>query len=122
MILVPLPSSSKNDLQSTLTDTRLLSVRRCTLLLVYRITIFSSHKYYRVQIGRFSALLPYGPELKRHRKLLQTYVNTIASLTWIETVEKVEARRLLVKILSEPSDFFHHLRTFVFIHIPFTLD
>lgn len=84
--------------------------------------IFSSHKYYRVQIGRFSALLPYGPELKRHRKLLQTYVNTIASMTWIETVEKVEARRLLVKILSEPSDFFHHLRTFVFIHIPFTLD
>lgn len=60
--------------------------------------------------------MSYGPELKRHRKLIQTYVGTVASMKWIEAVEALESRRLLLRILNEPSNFIQHVRTSVYSH------
>lgn len=58
--------------------------------------------------------MAYGPELKQHRKFIQTYTGTVASMKWIEEVEKLESRRLLLRILNEPSNFLQHIRTSVY--------
>lgn len=60
--------------------------------------------------------MSYGPELKRHRKLVQTYIGTVASMKWMEAVEALESRRLLLRILNEPSNFIQHVRTLVHTH------
>lgn len=57
--------------------------------------------------------MSYGPELKRHRKLVQTYIGTVASMKWIEAVERLESGRLILRILNEPTNFIQHVRTSV---------
>ena len=57
--------------------------------------------------------LQYGPALKLHRKLIQSYVNTRVSLDYIEEIEEIEARRFLFRLLDRPKDFFQHIRTYV---------
>ena len=69
----------------------------------------------RVGIGLATSLLPYGPELKHHRKLIQSYINTRATMDFIEETEELEARRLLVRLLDQPQDYFQHVRTLVIL-------
>lgn len=74
----------------------------------------SSYRYGRIGLGRFTPLAPYDQELRRHRKLIQAYIGTVSSMRWIETVQRVESRRLLLRILNHPSNFSQHIRTCVF--------
>ena len=76
----------------------------------------------RVGIGLATSLLPYGPELKYHRKLIQSYVNTRATMDYVEEVEELEARRLLVRLLDRPLDYFQHVRTLVLLPFPICKD
>ena len=59
-----------------------------------------------------------GPELKFHRKLIQSYVNTRIALRHVEEVEEVEARRLLLRLLDSPALYFKHFRTYVLLRHP----
>ena len=60
-----------------------------------------------------TSLLAYGPTLKYHRKLIQSYINTKLALNRIEELEEIEARRFLFRLLDEPEKFFQHIRTCV---------
>ena len=69
----------------------------------------------RIGAGKMTPFLQYGPALKLHRKLIQSYVNTRVSLDYIEEIEEIEARRFLYRLLDRPKDFFQHIRTYVLL-------
>lgn len=74
----------------------------------------------RIPAGHLTSLLPYGSEWKQHRKLIQGYIGPVSAMGMIETVETIETRRLLLKILEQPTAFVQHLRAYVHIYIIFT--
>lgn len=69
---------------------------------------------YRVQ-AIITSVLPYGPEWKHQRKLIQSYIGTVSALRKIEDLEMMEARRFLLKILEQPTSFVQHIRACVCI-------
>ena len=60
---------------------------------------------------KFTSLMPNGPALVEHRRLIHGYVGSRESIRRIEIDETIEARRFLLRLLRDPSNFRQHIRT-----------
>ena len=65
----------------------------------------------RVKLDAVTTLLQYDETHKIHRKSMHTYIGTRAACKVHESMEEIEARRFLWRVLDKPDELFHNIRT-----------
>lgn len=73
------------------------------LTLVYTFT--------RVSLGKATTLQRYDDTLRLHRKCVHNFIGTRNSTSQYESIEEVESRRFLLRVLDDPENLLDHIRT-----------
>lgn len=56
-------------------------------------------------------MLRYNETLKFHRKHMNNYIGTRAAMRQHESLEELEARRFMLRLLNDPENFLQHIRS-----------
>ena len=75
------------------------------------IVIWTGCSTYRVKLNAVTTLLMYDEIHKVHRKTLHSYIGTRAACKVHESMEEIETRRFLWRMLVNPDEFMHNIRS-----------
>ena len=64
--------------------------------------------------GEISGLLPYGEELRSHRKMFHTLFGSKATIRKFYPMEELEARKFMMRLLESPENRRAHICQYVF--------